>query len=120
MPSRWEVLLAGPAGATVPLTALMAVVSGWLDDPPGRSADAENPRPSRHHEQVRKWALGPLRSAAVEGDPIGPSAALISLHVRLLDDALSDRLLTSAMADRPVRFGKNCFRIVESPRRREV
>jgi hypothetical protein len=34
MPSRWEVALRGRKDAPVPLAALQAVLSGWLDEPP--------------------------------------------------------------------------------------
>jgi hypothetical protein len=64
MPSRWEVLLAGPAGVLIPLTAPHAVISGWLDDPPGRQAMSASgqSRQSGHDDQARKWACGPLRA----------------------------------------------------------
>ncbi len=55
MLSRWEVQLAGPAAAPIPLAAPHAVLSRWLDDPPGRrTPDAAGL--SGHADQVRKWA----------------------------------------------------------------
>lgn len=104
MPSRWEVTLAGPAGEGVPLAAPHAVVSGWLDDRPGTPG-----RQSGHADQVKRWAFGPLTVRP------GPEAGIV-LRVRLLDDALADRLLADAVPGAVVRLGAERYRIAEPVR----
>ena len=108
MPSRWEVILDGPADAAIPLTAPHAVVSGWLDDrgPGPHSAQAAR---SEHTGQARKWAFGPLR--AVTGD-----RAAIAMQIRLLDDALGDRLIAATAPGTAVRLGTSYFRVREQAR----
>ena len=67
---RWEVMLAGPADAAIPLTAPHAVVSRWLDDPAQRPGGrpAAACRGPNTADQVKKWACGPPR--AVPGRPL--------------------------------------------------
>jgi hypothetical protein len=97
VPSRWEVTLAGPADAPVPLAAPLAVVSGWLDGPGGEPGNSG----SGHKEQGRRWACGPLRTM-----PGGTDAMAVTvLGVRLLDDALSARLTGATVLGRAVRLG---------------
>jgi CRISPR-associated endoribonuclease Cas6 len=113
MPSRWELVLAGPAGTPVPLTAPHAVVSGWLDDPPaghaaGRPGQA---RRSGHEDQARKWACGPMRAVPASGP--GHAVALIALQVRLLDDSLADRLSAAIVAGARVRLGARHFEVTQ-------
>lgn len=100
MPSRWEIALAGPVAGKIPLGAPHAVVSGWLDD-----RDAGSPR-SGHADKVKRWALGPLRTGG-RG---------ITLEVRLLDDALADRLVTATGTEPSVRLGSSRYRVCEPPR----
>jgi hypothetical protein len=109
MPSRWEITLAGPADAAIPFAAPLAVVSGWLDDPPSRRARAGPPRvrQSAHDDQVRHWACGPLRTIGMAAD--GTSA--LTLQVRLLSDALDDRLRTAIEPGRGVRLGAHLYQI---------
>jgi CRISPR-associated endoribonuclease Cas6 len=104
MPSRWEVLLAGPAAAPVPLTAPQAVLSGWLDD---RSAG--QPGRSGHDDQARKWACGPLLAAPAAGP--GQGGPAIVLHVRLLDDSLAGRLRAATPAGARVRLGAQYYEV---------
>lgn len=107
MPSRWEVALAGPGGADIPLAAPHAVASGWLDDRSSGPVAAQGIR-SGHADQVKKWAFGPLRAPA-SGDGI-------VLQVRLLDDTLADRLLTSTQPGTSVRLGTARFSVLEPTR----
>ncbi|HET9894386.1 MAG TPA: CRISPR system precrRNA processing endoribonuclease RAMP protein Cas6 [Streptosporangiaceae bacterium] len=105
MPSRWAVNLAGPSDAPVPLAAPHAVVSRWLDDPPGGQGDgAAASRRSGHGDQARKWAAGPM------------CAPVFGLEVRLLDDALASRLRSATRAGTPVRLGTAWFEVAEPPR----
>jgi CRISPR-associated endoribonuclease Cas6 len=99
MPSRWEVLLTGPVDAAIPLTAPLAVVSTWLDDPSGLGQ-----RRSGHNDQARKWAFGPLRVAQ-------PTA--VALQVRLLDDNLASRLRAATGASQSIRLGTHHFQITQ-------
>lgn len=109
MPSRWEIILAGPADAAIPLTAPQAVVSSWLDDPLPRNAD-DGAAVSAHTGTVRGWACGPFNTV-----PAGPgNAAAVIVQVRLLDDSLEDRLLLAARPGRRVRLGA-CHYLVASP-----
>jgi CRISPR-associated endoribonuclease Cas6 len=116
MPSRWEVLLAGPQGAPVPLAAPQAVVSGWLDDPPQRGSDpAQGPAVrSAHADPARAWACGPLQTSPRAGPD--EAAAVTILHVRLLDDALAGRLISAVRPGRPVRLGACEYQITAPPR----
>jgi hypothetical protein len=108
VPSRWEVMLAGPADAPVPLAAPLAVVSGWLDGPAGGPEKGG----SGHDEQGRRWACGPLSTVA--GGPGG--AAVTVLGIRLLDDGLDDRLARAVRSGRPVRLGAARYAIAGSAR----
>jgi CRISPR-associated endoribonuclease Cas6 len=108
MPSRWEVTLAGPEDAPVPLTAPHAVVSGWLDDPAPNLPDMQAKR-SSHTDQSKKWAFGPLLGVA--GDGTG-----LVMHIRLLDDTLEDRLKTAAEPGRAVQLGSQHYRVCERAR----
>lgn len=104
MPSQWEVTLTGSAGAGIPLAAPHAMVSGWLDDRaqyPGGRYD--------HGSQAKKWALGPLRAAAGDNQAV-------TLQIRLLDDALTGRLLASTQAGAPVRLGTGQYQVAGSAR----
>jgi CRISPR-associated endoribonuclease Cas6 len=114
MPSRWEIILTGPAGAEIPPTAPQAVVSSWLDDPPSRSpegAGSEGMR-STHSAVVRGWACGPFSTASA-ASPDSAEAA-ITMQVRLLDDSLEDRLLDAARPGRRIRLGTSRY-LVTSP-----
>ncbi len=108
MPSRWEVMLAGPADAAIPLTAPHAVVSGWLDDR-GPGLDGPPAARSAHTDQAKKWAFGPLRAAA-------GSCAGIVMQIRLLDDALGERLMAATAPGTAVRLGSWHYRVGEPAR----
>src|SRR5450755_2836295 len=107
MPSTWEVILAGPADAAIPLTAPHAVISRWLDDPAQRpgTSPAALPR-SEHGGRVKKWACGPPR--ATPGNGTGPA---IALQVRLLDDSLAARLHAAAAPGAMVQLGASRYQI---------
>jgi len=107
MPSRWEVTLAGPADAGIPLAAPLAVVSGWLDDPPRRGPQpgAAAAARSGHADQARKWTCGPLRAL--------PGAQGVALQVRLLDDSLSGKLQAATWPGRAVRLGAHQYQLAE-------
>lgn len=107
MPSRWEVRLCGPTDAEIPLSAPLAVVSGWLDDPPGRGRGSSAGAGSGHGDQGRKWACGPMRAAS---HGAGGSDGII-LQVRLLDDALADRLGAATRRGRTVRLGAHHYEL---------
>ena len=113
MPSRWEVLLAGPQEAPVPLAAPQAVVSGWLDDPPPRGPGPVSVAGVRsaHADPARAWACGPLQTS-----PLGELGAMTILHVRLLDDGLADRLAGAIRPGRSVRLGTHEYKVAASPR----
>jgi CRISPR-associated endoribonuclease Cas6 len=119
VPSRWEVPLAGPADAAIPLAAPLAVVSGWLDDRQPGGGDSASSARSRHDDQARKWTCGPLLAAAGPGSELDEREASIILQVRLLDDGLADRLQAATTADQAattadqaVRLGAHRYRIV--------
>lgn len=118
MPSRWEVQFAGPVNAAIPLSAPLAVVSGWLDDPqPGRSGRVPTAAPtSAHDDQARKWTCGPLRSMTASGSA---GDSVTSLQVRLLDNELSDRLQAATRPGRIVRLGAHEYQIAVSARQVE-
>ncbi len=108
MPSRWEVMLAGPAGVPIPLTAPHAVVSGWLDDSGAAAPGAPSAR-SAHTDQARKWAFGPLRMAT-------GSCTGVVMQIRLLDDTLGERLMAGAAPGTAVRLGSSHYRVCEQAR----
>src|SRR5690242_15321200 len=113
MPSRWEIQLAGPSSAPIPLAAPHAVVSGWLDDSPARRASGTNgARRSGHEDQARKWACGPLR--ALPSEP-GQDRQVIALQVRLLGEGLSIRLRAAVHAGARVRLGVHHYQITQPP-----
>jgi hypothetical protein len=109
VPSRWEVTLAGPREAAIPLTAPQAVVSGWLDDPPGGESAPGTGTPSAHAGPGRAWACGPLRTVTPDGP--GTVATVTVIQVRLLDDDLAERLQRAARPGRPVRLGAHQYQI---------
>jgi hypothetical protein len=115
MPSRWEVPLLGPADAAIPLSAPLAVISGWLDD--RRSGGRDDSRPggprSAHNDQGRRWACGPLRTVLPPGPDAGAAQAVTTLLVHLLDDDLSDRLQAATIRGQAVRLGEHAYRIAE-------
>lgn len=115
MPSRWVIRLNGRAGP-IPLTAPMAVLAGWLDDP-------SNPQPEHspvatpvapHAAAGRPWALSPPQPLLANGDPLG-----VLLEVRVLDDALSNRLLEASRPGRRVRLGHSHLVVATAPQRLE-
>ena len=107
MPSIWEVMLAGPADAPIPLTAPHAVISRWLDDPAQRPGACPVAAPrSEHGGRVKKWACGPPR--AIPGDGTEPG---IALQVRLLDDRLTARLHAATTAGAFVRLGASRYQV---------
>jgi len=113
MPSQWEVRLAGPAEAPIPLTAPHAVVSGWLDDPaPGSRADPGGAGRSGHSEPVKRWACGPLQAVRSSS----PGSSDLAVGVRLLDDTLVGRLQAATAPGTLVRLGACRYR-VRSPAR---
>jgi len=116
VPSRWAVRLAGPTDPEVPLAGPLAVVSGWLDDPPGRTAVTRADVGSGHGDQGRKWACGPLRAAP---DATGRASGII-LEVRLLDDALADRLQAATRPGGAVRLGAHHYRLAGAVPQDEV
>jgi CRISPR/Cas system endoribonuclease Cas6 (RAMP superfamily) len=107
VPSRWEVRLAGPADAAIPLAAPLAAVSGWLDDPPGHRPGQEMPHGSGHNDQARKWTCGPLRAAPADA---GGGSEVI-LQVRLLDDLLGSRLIAATRPGRRIRLGEHRYEV---------
>jgi CRISPR-associated endoribonuclease Cas6 len=109
MPSRWEILLAGPAGWAIPLTAPLAVVSKWLDDPPATGAAGRGSGGSEHNGQARKWAFAPMRVVR-PAEPASAGAILV-LQVRLLDDNLADQLRAATSAGHRVRMGVHDYQI---------
>lgn len=116
MPSRWEIILTGPAGAAIPLTAPQAVVSSWLDDPPylAPGGVGSEGRRSAHSGAGRGWASGPFSIISADGS--GIAAAAVVVQVRLLDDSLEGRLLDAVSPGRQVRLGA-CRYLVASPAR---
>jgi CRISPR/Cas system endoribonuclease Cas6 (RAMP superfamily) len=98
-------MLAGAPDAAIPLTAPHAVVSGWLDD---RGTGLYGPQAARsvHTDQAKKWAFGPLRAAA-------GSCAGIVMQIRLLDDALGERLIACTASGTAVRLGSSHYRVRE-------
>lgn len=119
MPSRWEVTLAGPAGVAIPLTAPLAVVSGWLDDPqPGQAGNRPPPgRTSLHKDQARPWAFGPIRTIVPAHDSRG---AELVLQVRLLGEGLDGRLRAATESGRAVRLGSHQYEITAPARQVET
>jgi len=110
MPSRWEVALTGPLDTPVPLGAVQAVVSGWLDDPSqGHEAGSAARIRSAHVGPVRPWACGPLQVRSPGG--LDETAPVAILQVRLLDDKLADRLAHAICPGSPVRLGKGEYQI---------
>ncbi len=108
MPSTWEVTLAGPADAPIPLTAPHAVISRWLDDPaPLRGTSPAEVPQSEHSGQVKKWACGPPRAISLADVGTG-----IALQVRLLDDSLASRLRTDIKPGASVRLGVRHYQIL--------
>lgn len=107
MPSSWEVTLAGPADAAIPLAAPHAVISRWLDDPaqsgvaPGAPAHQAVSR-SEHGGPVKRWACGPPRAVAGTG---------IALQIRLLDENLAGRLHAATAAGAAVRLGDGRYQV---------
>jgi CRISPR-associated endoribonuclease Cas6 len=87
----------GPAGAAIPLTAPLAVVSSWLDGDRGA-----------HKAQGRPWALTPPRNR-LDGVTV--------LGVRLLDDALEARLGEATAPGTRVRLGSNHITVAAPVRR---
>ena len=116
MPSRWEVALAGPADAAIPLAAPQAVLSRWLDDRPARGPRGGPPQAHRsgHDDQARRWACGPLRALALT-EPYQAGSG-ISLQVRLLDDGLSGRLRAAARTGQAVRLGADDYEVTDGAR----
>lgn len=112
--------LDGSAGP-VPVTAPMAVVSGWLDDR-GSSARAPETEPgaqdavgevvSDHEGARRPWALSPPQPAPGHGQ-LGSDA--LFLEVRLLDDRLGERLLSACRPGTEVRLGRWWVTVTEEP-----
>ena len=107
MPSIWEVTLAGPDDADIPLTAPHAVISRWLDDPapddarPGDVWPGDAPH-SEHDGRVKKWACGPPRVVSGVG---------VAMQIRLLDDKLAGRLQAAATMGATVRLGTSHYQI---------
>jgi CRISPR-associated endoribonuclease Cas6 len=115
MPSRWEVALTGPREAPVPLAAPQAVVSGWLDDRSNGTGSASRAgERSAHAAPARAWACGPLRTR-LPAD-IDEDGALITLEVRLLDDALAGRLVRAIRPGRRVCLGSHEYQITAQAR----
>lgn len=112
MPSRWEVMLAGPRDTPAPWAARQAVVSGWLDDRRERSSSGSGP-PARsaHSAAARAWACGPLRTCPAEA-----GGAVAVLEVRLLDDALARRLSRAVLPGRAVRLGEGEYQVAAPAR----
>jgi hypothetical protein len=98
-------MLAGPTDAAIPLTAPHAVVSGWLDD---RGTGPDGAR-SAHTDQAKKWAFGPLRAAS-------DNHTGIIMQIRLLDDALAERLAARTVSGTAVRLGSWHYRLHEPAR----
>jgi hypothetical protein len=131
------VRLDGP-GDSIPLTAPMAVVSGWLDDPvadgdpvaddpaadghpveargaqpgePGAGCDVGADRVSARHEAGhRPWAISPPQQMPGRGGQV-----VTLLEVRLLDDRLDDRLLRACKPGSRVRLGRAQLQMVAVP-----
>lgn len=118
MPSRWEVQLAGPVNAAIPLSAPLAVVSGWLDDPQRGGSGRRTPEApaSAHDDQVRKWTCGPMQTQVADD---GARDSVASLQVRLLDDGLSDRLQAATQRGRVIRLGAHEYHVAAAARQVE-
>jgi hypothetical protein len=118
VPSRWEVQLAGPVNAAIPLSAPLAVVSGWLDDPQRGGSGRNTPEAptSAHDDQVRKWTCGPLQTLVSGG---GPRDYVTSLQVRLLDEGLSDRLQAATQRGQVIRLGAHEYHVAAAARQVE-
>lgn len=123
MPSRWEVTLTGAADDTVSPTALQAVVSGWLDEPPpGSGLVPQVGARSVHTAPARAWACGPIRAclpadmrACLPAD-MKDKGAVTVLEICLLEDALAGRLCSATRPGRRVRLGAYEYRTVASAR----
>ena len=111
MPSRWEVMLAGSQGAAIPLAAPQAVVSGWLDDPPGQGSESVSRVGGRsaHAGPKRAWACGPFGTFTPGG--AGLADGVTVMQVRLLDDSLADRLREAVQPGRSVRLGAHRYQV---------
>src|SRR5690349_390328 len=92
------------------MTAPLAVVSGWLDDPTHDRAGSGSPpeRKSTHNGQVKPWACGPLRTVTPGA---GGETAAITIQVRLLSEGLEGRLLAATRPGRSVRLGGQHYEI---------
>ena len=110
MPSRWEVILAGPPDIPAPPAALQAVVSGWLDDRPQHSGSGSGP--------ATRWLIRLRRGRGRAGRCARARAggAVAVLEVRLLDDALAARLGRAVRPGRAVRLGEGEYRIAAPAR----
>jgi CRISPR-associated endoribonuclease Cas6 len=95
MPTRWRITAAGADPARVKAEHLHAVVSGWFD------SDEE-----AHRAPAKAYTVSPP----------APGAAGTVFEIGLLDDGLSDRLLTRAAPGVRVRFGSQSARIAHVPR----
>ena len=109
MPSRWEVRLAGPPDAPIPLAAPQAAVSGWLDDREEGEARPGGDVRSAHNGPARAWACGPMRMVPPGQDDTEGTG--LAMEVRLLDDSLAGRLARATAANRRVRLGAHHYRI---------
>jgi hypothetical protein len=97
------------------LAAPQAVVSGWLDDRSDGAASASRAgERSVHTAPAREWACGPLRTRSPSD--LDEAAALVTVEVRLLDDALAGRLARAIRPGRPVRLGSREYQIVTPAR----
>lgn len=95
MPSRWEVTLPGVDAAEVRLEHLHAVVSAWFD------ADEH-----AHAAGVKAYSVG-LSCTGGDG---------AVLEIGLVDDALTDRLLSRAAQGVRLRLGSRWIRLAHAPR----
>jgi CRISPR-associated endoribonuclease Cas6 len=93
MPSRWLIHLDGAPTPRIPVNAPHAVVSGWLD--------------GDHKAPVKGYSLTPPRT----------TGRRTVLEVRLLDDALTERLESQAEPGRRVRLGHQHFTVAAPPAR---
>ena len=110
-------MLAGSQGAAIPLAAPQAVVSGWLDDPPGQGSESVSRVGGRsaHAGPKRAWACGPFGTFTPGG--AGPADAVTVMQVRLLDDSLADRLREAVQPGRSVRLGAHRYQVAGPARR---
>jgi CRISPR-associated endoribonuclease Cas6 len=95
MPSRWELRVPTPSPEAVRLEHLHAVVSGWFDHDD-----------TAHRSKAKGYTVSPLRDS-----PHGPV-----VEIGLIDDNLTDTLLTRAAPGVTIRLGRTTVALPTQPR----